>query len=469
VFISDNSGGAFTKTGGVIYGKAGNRALDNEATGEGYKGHAVFWLQNYNTREGKWINGDHADGALSVEEGESGSDWDPQVTGVTVSTPVLSAARGNAVQCGAVVACYRDEDPAVTWQLNGVPSPGVTAGGSSIDANGLLSVGANETAPALTVTAVSVANPWVSGSKTVTVVAAAVTRTLAGLYIGESVTPVDLSGYTVILDIFGNYTDIPDILGKALQYIRANAVNDTLYTIVLGEDAVADSVLSAAALNNARNVGITLEGLGTERTVTNKNGLGIFGINSANGVTLTLGNNITLKGRTNGVDGATSDGKGSLVSVYGNGKLVMVDGSKITGQTLETTSNSKGAGVTVDGGGTFEMRGGEISGNTITGKNCAGGAYIASGSFVMSGGVIRGNTAIGSGFHAGGVGAGRNFQKTGGIIYGVTPGREGYNAADDNTAAGAGTTKANAVLWVDTASVAHSIDGDLIGNFPEGQ
>ena len=49
-------------------------------------------------------------------------------------------------------------DTAVTWSVTG------GSAGTSIDANGLLTVAADETAESLTVTAVSVANPAVSDS-----------------------------------------------------------------------------------------------------------------------------------------------------------------------------------------------------------------------------------------------------------------------------------------------------------------
>jgi hypothetical protein len=153
------------------------------------------------------------------------------------------------------------------------------------------------------------------------------------------------------------------------------------------------------------------------------------------------------------------------------GKLIMLDGSKITGNTNTSTTNWQGAGVTVGGNGIFEMRGGEISGNTRTAANKAGAGGVLvdyGGTFTMSGGVIRGNTYTGDGknYYAGGVYAGNYFEKTGGIIYGVDTGRAGYDAADDNKAGGNGATKANAVVWQDSSSVWHTIDGDLTGNFP---
>jgi hypothetical protein len=455
VFIDfmSGSGTIFTKTGGTIYGKIEDRPVNNEAVANiRNKGHAVYW-EKPNTTAGLWINGDHTGGNLDASDESSG--WDPQVTGVTVSSPVISAAQGDNVQFASTVDWYREGSRDVTWQLNGVDSPGATSGGSSIGASGLLSVGANETAPTLTVTAVSVADPLMSGSTSISVIPPVVARTSAGLYIGNASTPVNSTGS----------------LAAALAYIRSNAVSDTSYTIVLGGNETVSTLITLddAAVNNAQRVGVTLEGLQTERTITTTSYYSIFDVRSS--ITLTLGNNITLKGMTNGVDGATEDSYNPVVRLTYGGKLVMLEGSKITGNTYTSTTHSNGAGVTVgtygDAAGTFEMRGGEISGNTITSIWGAGGVYVKAGTFVMSGGVIRGNTATNN-YSSGGVAVGSPalavFEKTGGIIYGVNPERAGYNAADNNTATGTGT-KANAVLWEDSSSV-HSIDGDLAGNFP---
>jgi hypothetical protein len=452
------SGGGFTKTGGTIYGKAGNRILDNEAVGEtGDKGHAVFWKQDK-----RRINGDHSAGTLSITDSPytSDFDWDPQVLGVTVSSSELSAAQGGDVQLNAVVAWYRSGSQDVIWQLNGVPSPGTTDAGSSISGAGLLSVGAAESAPSLTVTAVSADAPWVSGSKVISVTLPVAVRTTAGLYTGDSTTPENLDDYT---STKGKGWE--NLIGSALTYIKTNAVDSTVYTILLGEDISTDAIfeLNAAAVKNAQNIGIVLEGLDEERTIAKTGGTSYFFQVNAPNVTLTLGNNITLKGS------AASGGNSCGVNAVSGGKLIMLDGSKITGNTNSNTSNSHGAGVTVGSNGTFEMRGGEISGNTRTGGNMGAGGVYNAGTFMMSDGIIRGNTAdppSGKNNYAGGVYNVGTFEKTGGIIYGVDTGRESYNSADNNSAKGSGATKANAVLWRDSSKVLHPIDGDLTGDFP---
>jgi hypothetical protein len=107
------------------------------------------------------------------------------------------------------------------------------------------------------------------------------------------------------------------------------------------------------------------------------------------GVTLTL-RNITFKG-------ITTNNK-ALITVDTGGKLVMEDGAFITGN-INDTSSAYGGGVYVDGG-SFEMSGGEISGNKVRGSNNlsnGGGVLMNDGSFMMTGGKISDNTAHTSG------------------------------------------------------------------------
>jgi hypothetical protein len=147
---------------------------------------------------------------------------------------------------------------------------------------------------------------------------------------------------------------------------------------------------------------------------------------------LTLGNNVTLKGRTL-IDNDT----GVLVWVAG-GKLLMEDGSKITGnENLETL----GSGVRLTKGGSFAMRGGVITGNfasngggvgivdgtfqlesgEISGNRSqisGGGVFVQRGTFKMDDGIISGNTAVYGGGGGVYISSQTNCRKTGGIIYG---------------------------------------------------
>jgi uncharacterized repeat protein (TIGR02543 family) len=163
-------------------------------------------------------------------------------------------------------------------------------------------------------------------------------------------------------------------LEASLTWLASNAAEGGNYTITVS----ADETLAPKSLSySGKNVSITLIGNSTERMIRLSSSGSLFTVGS--GVTLTLGNNITLQGR--------SDNSSSLVQVN-SGTLVMESGSKITGNT-----SSYGGGVYVSSG-TFTMSGGEISGNTAS---CGGGVYVSSGTFTMSGGEISGNTASSSG------------------------------------------------------------------------
>jgi fibronectin type 3 domain-containing protein len=182
--------------------------------------------------------------------------------------------------------------------------------------------------------------------------------------------------------LYDNVIDAAHRLGtqnltSGLPYISANAVNGHNYFIVLGaNESVSGSTLSYAG----QTVGITLMGLGTERTISLGTNGALFTVGA--GVTLTLDDKITLVGR--------SFNTSSLVSV--SGTLVMNDGSKITGNIAP----NYGGGVYVYNGA-FIMKGGTISGNTAYNYPYGGGVCIWSGTFTMEGGTISGNTASSGG------------------------------------------------------------------------
>ncbi|MDR1326499.1 MAG: InlB B-repeat-containing protein [Treponema sp.] len=189
-------------------------------------------------------------------------------------------------------------------------------------------------------------------------------------------------------------------LEDALGMISANPETGEAYTIILDNDApiaIAPTPLSYGG----KKVSITLEGGADERILSLSSTGSLFTLQS--GVTLKLGDNITLEGR--------SDNTAPLVRVNSGAELEMNEGSKISGNT----TSHEGSGVNV-AGGTFTMKGGEISGNT-TGYR-GGGMFISSGEVIMSGGKISGNAA---GTTGGGVRVdGGKFTLSGGEISGNT-------------------------------------------------
>jgi uncharacterized repeat protein (TIGR02543 family) len=255
-------------------------------------------------------------------------------------------------------------------------------------------------------------------------------------------------------------------LAESLEWISANVEEGGNYTITVNADeALAPKTLSYSG----KHVGITLIGNSTERMIRLSASGSLFTVES--GVALTLGNNITLQGR--------SDNSSSLVQVNSSGTLVMESGSKITGNTA---SNCGGG---VYSGGTFTMSGGEISGNSTSASYQAygGGVYVSSGTFTMSGGEISGNSASASYSYSYGGGvyvdSGTFTKESGGTIYGSNAEDALKNTARGNayghgvyvdsskkrnTTAGAGVTLDSSLNgaaggWVDQYTVTFDADG----------
>jgi len=242
--------------------------------------------------------------------------------------------------------------------------------------------------------------------------------------------------------------------------LTVNGSAPEAYTLVMDEDApaIAQTPLSGANL--------TIRGLGAERTIDLDTTATAPLFTISGGASLTLGENITLRGISGGafplvlVNGGdlvmeagskitghtTSTQGGAGVSVQG-GTFTMKAGSKVTGHT---TASQGGAGVFVQGG-TFNMHGGEVSGNSATsGGSLGGGVHVAVGLFSMSGGVISGNNAAkGGGVY---VAASGNFTMSGDAAV------SGNNTASDS---GGG-------VWA-AGSFTMSGDAAVSGNTTTGQ
>ena len=86
------------------------------------------------------------------------------VISVSVTPATASAERGKTLQFTAEVLGEGSFDTSVGWKISGASDPA-----TKIDGNGMLTVGAGETAESFTVTAVSVFDPEKSASAVVTV------------------------------------------------------------------------------------------------------------------------------------------------------------------------------------------------------------------------------------------------------------------------------------------------------------
>jgi len=193
------------------------------------------------------------------------------------------------------------------------------------------------------------------------------------------------TNYTVrVVNGVRHFPTMEGTLAEQLAWLRNFAQSGNAYTIELNDDA---TISPEQTLPTGRtNLTITLMGIGAMRTINlYDNGI-LFTVGS--GVTLVLDDNITLQGRPNN--------NNPLMIVNDYGTLIMNDGARTTGNT-NTSSwwGVDGGGIRVNSGGTFEMHGGEILGNSTTGDWAnGGGIHIASGgTFRISNGIIHGNDA----------------------------------------------------------------------------
>jgi len=203
---------------------------------------------------------------------------------------------------------------------------------------------------------------------------------------------------------FGLQSRIPglqtgDTVSAQLRRLESEAQSGGRYYIDLSADETFDPWI--LRFPGRSDVTVTLRGGETRRTLSLAANGSIFDV--AYGVTLVLGNNVTLRGLN----------ENSVALVRVSGRLLMEEGSAITGNT---GADAWGAGVQVYHGGRFYMRGGEIRGNSTANS---GGGVLVDGIFNMSGGVISDNTGRGSG---GGVfvSAGGEFTLENGTISGNT-------------------------------------------------
>jgi hypothetical protein len=225
-----------------------------------------------------------------------------------------------------------------------------------------------------------------------------------------------------------------------------------------GEALNENETISPKTLSyDGKTVTIILDGGLAERTISLSSDGALFTVNS--GVTLTLGNNITLQGKSNNYYNEPQFNYCALVKVETGGTLIMNSGSRISGNNnYNSTSSSRGGGVFVGDNGTFIMNGGTISGNTARSSRSyahGGGVYVEgyNGVFTMNGGTISGNTAkVGGGVYV----TRGSFTKTGGTIYGSDA-----DSTLKNTATGGSATYGHAAyvsLWYRDETAGENVD-----------
>jgi hypothetical protein len=203
-----------------------------------------------------------------------------------------------------------------------------------------------------------------------------------GLYVGAATTPTDVSAET------GD-----GLIAKSLAWLKTNAANSTMYEIRMNKNEnLAPKTLSSSNLNSKTGVTVTLTTVNTTPRTVQLSGTGTLFTVGEN-VILSLKSHVIIKGITNN--------NIYLVSVNG-GTLELKDDAKITGNTSLAAHGTAGSGVAIRNGGTFNMSGGEISGNHILNDGGGGvriyGTDSKASTFTMSDGIIKGNTST----HGGG-------------------------------------------------------------------
>ena len=202
--------------------------------------------------------------------------------------------------------------------------------------------------------------------------------------VGVAVTTVDGSGTATDPFIMqGNFINV-------LDYIN-NSAKPGVYELVLDENIeLGAQRLSGGGthliLRGSKPVEIQAEAV---PVTLNSKDAHLFNIEG--GASLTIGENITLKGIDNNANG-------TLVTIH-NGSFTMEDGSKITGHSASSLDGVVfvGPGNVNDPARIFTMNGGEISGNHNSTTNPQGYTISAitvhnGGQFIMTGGRIAGNT-----------------------------------------------------------------------------
>lgn len=120
---------------------------------EDYNGEGLYWQYWYHAW--KTFSTSPFANAVVFVPGEQ------TVVSVTVSPAIATVNKGNMIQLNAVVETTNFAPTSVVWTVDGV--------NSTVDANGLLTVGAGETTETLTVTATSTFNKTKTGTATITV------------------------------------------------------------------------------------------------------------------------------------------------------------------------------------------------------------------------------------------------------------------------------------------------------------
>ncbi|GAB6393623.1 MAG: hypothetical protein MdMp014T_2996 [Treponematales bacterium] len=211
----------------------------------------------------------------------------------------------------------------------------------------------------------------------------------------------------------------------------ALTVNGTL-NAAPGNISVASAAATPAVINGSGEISLT--GTGNLLTIPANKGLVLDGVTFRGSTSVSNVSLVTVSGelvmQSGAITGHTGQNYNGSGGVKITGGVFTMKGGAVSDNKIVTSH--KGAGVYIDGGGTFNLEDGEIKGNT-----CGSGAGVClnSGSFNMSGGKIKDNHALASSSSGGGVRMenGTTFLMSGGVIYGKT---EAVELANTDVAGG---------------------------------
>jgi autotransporter-associated beta strand protein len=173
----------------------------------------------------------------------------PAVHSVTVTPATVSVQQGHQQQFSALVNAAGGASTAVTWNVTGAQSAA-----TSIDASGVLTVGGNESATSLTVTATSQFDGAKSGTATVTVTAAPPTPEVLSVTVSPSAISVQ-KGQTQ------QFTATVNATGGASQSVAWSVDGATagttinasgLLTVAAGESATSLTVTATSQFDGAK-------------------------------------------------------------------------------------------------------------------------------------------------------------------------------------------------------------------------
>lgn len=104
--------------------------------------------------------------------------------------------------------------------------------------------------------------------------------------------------------------------------------------------------------------------------------------------------------KTGKIIGGNTPDQGGMAAYIASGKLILESG------TMTANGSANGGGIISIGAGTFEMKGGKITGGSAGIKGGGIDFYSSSGTFIMTGGVVENNKATGATSYGDGVSVG---------------------------------------------------------------